>query len=202
MDEKQVRFIMGTPLLKDTFHPNRWDYLFYYQESDNQPEQRHITLYFKEGRLSHMTGDIQVSHIPIVENPQNTEKSVVVPDGYNDRGLFEKWFDKKPEFAEPRESTLKELEAEAEAETETVSDELTEETGQTVDAATEESLTEETKQWLEEETEVISAESEAESNVDEEFEDSALETAEPEATEAEEEGFFSRMWDKLSGDDE
>ena len=29
MTRKQVRFIMGNPLITDTFHANRWDYLPY-----------------------------------------------------------------------------------------------------------------------------------------------------------------------------
>src|SRR5690606_17744119 len=28
MTRRQVRFIMGNPMITDTFHPNRWDYLY------------------------------------------------------------------------------------------------------------------------------------------------------------------------------
>ena len=28
MSKSQVAYIMGTPLLIDTFHPNRWDYIY------------------------------------------------------------------------------------------------------------------------------------------------------------------------------
>jgi len=28
MTKNQVRFVLGTPLIQDSFHNNRWDYLY------------------------------------------------------------------------------------------------------------------------------------------------------------------------------
>ena len=36
MTRKQVQFIMGKPLLTDTFHANRWDYLYSIQPGGGQ----------------------------------------------------------------------------------------------------------------------------------------------------------------------
>ncbi len=133
MDEKQVRFILGTPLLIDPFHPERWEYLYYYQESTKKPEQRHITVFFKDKKLSHLAGDIKVTHIP-VEDTARTEKSVVVPDEYNEKGLLDRWLSDKPEVAE------KEIEDAEVSETETGKDELVEQAEEVVTETKEETV--------------------------------------------------------------
>lgn len=52
MSRQQVVFIMGTALLKDPFHKNRWDYLYTYKKGRGKTERRLLTLYFKRDRLS------------------------------------------------------------------------------------------------------------------------------------------------------
>ena len=52
MSRQQVVFIMGTALLKDPFHINRWDYLYTYKKGRGKTERRLLTLYFKHDRLS------------------------------------------------------------------------------------------------------------------------------------------------------
>lgn len=138
MDEKQVRFILGTPLLIDPFHPERWEYLYFYQESTKKPEQRHITVYFKDKKLSHLLGDIKVTHIPVEEDPARTEKSVVVPDEYSEKGLIDRWLRDKPEPEEVKE----EPESKPEVLADQIENEETE-TEETVEATTAEAETEE-----------------------------------------------------------
>ena len=43
---EQVRFILGTPLLTDVFHANRWDYVFRSAKGWNDPEKRRLTVFF------------------------------------------------------------------------------------------------------------------------------------------------------------
>lgn len=52
MSRQQVVFIMGTALLKDPFHKNRWDYLYTYTKGRGKTERSLLTLYFKNNRLS------------------------------------------------------------------------------------------------------------------------------------------------------
>lgn len=80
MAKNQVVFVMGTPLLIDTFHPNRWDYIYSFQPGNGPREQRRITLYFDDDeRLSHLEGDIRtVDRIELTES-ERTETNVVVP---------------------------------------------------------------------------------------------------------------------------
>jgi len=52
MSEEQVRFLLGSPLLRDPFHRDRWDYL-YWEERPGQPlRRRHLVLRFRDGRLA------------------------------------------------------------------------------------------------------------------------------------------------------
>ena len=85
MDKKQVRFIMGTPMVQDTFHAERWDYLYTFKEGRSQPERRLITLYFDEDKLAHVAGDIVAAEGRIDINLRQ-DKIVEVPKA-KERGL-------------------------------------------------------------------------------------------------------------------
>jgi outer membrane protein assembly factor BamE len=58
MSKEQVRFILGTPLVTDLFHPDRWDYVYWRETSDGRREQRRLVLHFAEGQLARLDGDI------------------------------------------------------------------------------------------------------------------------------------------------
>ncbi|WP_454252319.1 outer membrane protein assembly factor BamE [Pseudomonas sp. Marseille-Q7302] len=58
MTRQQVRFIMGSPLIQDTFHPNRWDYLYSLQAAGGQRKQERVSLVFNgDNQLSGLAGD-------------------------------------------------------------------------------------------------------------------------------------------------
>lgn len=54
MDHKQVLFLLGTPLVRDPFHPNRWDYPLFVEATEAGGNSRLdvLSLYFKNGRLT------------------------------------------------------------------------------------------------------------------------------------------------------
>jgi outer membrane protein assembly factor BamE len=58
MTREQVRFVLGTPLLTDIFHADRWDYVFYRDPSGGAREQRKLTVIFVDGRLARVEGDV------------------------------------------------------------------------------------------------------------------------------------------------
>jgi len=59
MTKDQVRFILGTPLVSDIFHADRWDYMFTRQRTySRELEQRHIIVFFEDGRLKRIEGDV------------------------------------------------------------------------------------------------------------------------------------------------
>ncbi|AXF19617.1 outer membrane protein assembly factor BamE [Burkholderia pyrrocinia] len=57
MTREQVRALIGTPLLADMFHADRWDYLFYFKRgSTSIVQQRDLVLTFSGDRLVSWTG--------------------------------------------------------------------------------------------------------------------------------------------------
>ena len=58
MTRRQVRFIMGNPLIQDTFHTNRWDYLYSIQPGGGERQQERISIFFNENdQLASLSGD-------------------------------------------------------------------------------------------------------------------------------------------------
>jgi len=48
MDKNQARFVLGTPMLADIFHENRWDYVYSRRrEGEFNTEIKRVSLYFE-----------------------------------------------------------------------------------------------------------------------------------------------------------
>lgn len=48
MTREQVQFVMGTPMVADPFHPDRWDYVFVVDaQDDRQDFYRRVTVFFE-----------------------------------------------------------------------------------------------------------------------------------------------------------
>lgn len=59
MTRSQVRFLLGSPLIADPFHADRWDYYYYFRKGGApQAEKRRITLFFSGDVLARVEGDI------------------------------------------------------------------------------------------------------------------------------------------------
>ena len=52
MDRDQVRRLLGTPVIQDAYHPDRWDYLFYTLNMKNSKQAERISVYFEKGIVS------------------------------------------------------------------------------------------------------------------------------------------------------
>ena len=62
MTREQVRFLLGTPLLTDVFHADRWDYVYRRQKASSKDlEERRLTLFFADNRLVRTEGDLMPS---------------------------------------------------------------------------------------------------------------------------------------------
>lgn len=61
MTRAQVRFVMGTPLVTDAFHPARWDYYYRFDKGGRAREQRVLTLQFDGDKLARVDGDVNVA---------------------------------------------------------------------------------------------------------------------------------------------
>jgi outer membrane protein assembly factor BamE len=49
---QQVRLILGTPLLADPFHANRWDYVYEFERQGRSLEHYQLSLYFVDEKLA------------------------------------------------------------------------------------------------------------------------------------------------------
>lgn len=59
MTRRQVRFIMGTPLVEDSFNRERWDYPYVMRRGDEVLRESQVTVYFDGDRLTGVGGDLQ-----------------------------------------------------------------------------------------------------------------------------------------------
>ena len=58
MTKEQVRFILGTPMVTDIFHSERWDYVYWRQTPAGAREQRKVAVLFEQGQLARVDGDV------------------------------------------------------------------------------------------------------------------------------------------------
>jgi outer membrane protein assembly factor BamE len=71
MTRDQVRFAMGTPLVADVFHGDRWDYVFVRQRANSREvEHRRISVFFEQDKLARIEGDVVgASSTPAIVTP-------------------------------------------------------------------------------------------------------------------------------------
>ena len=58
MTRSQVKFALGTPLIADPFHPDRWDYVYVLHKKGKLIAQRRIVAVFKDDKLVRIEGDV------------------------------------------------------------------------------------------------------------------------------------------------
>jgi outer membrane protein assembly factor BamE len=51
MSRAQVRDTLGSPMLTDLFHADRWDYIFTIRRQGTAPQRRDVIVYFKDDKL-------------------------------------------------------------------------------------------------------------------------------------------------------
>ena len=58
MTRNQVRFLLGTPMIDDPFHADRWDYVYYLVIGRDDPSfQRWVSIYFADDKVSEIRKD-------------------------------------------------------------------------------------------------------------------------------------------------
>ena len=52
MTRSQVQFLLGTPMIADSFHHDRWDYSYYFRQGRSRDiERRWLVVYFEGDRV-------------------------------------------------------------------------------------------------------------------------------------------------------
>ncbi len=88
LDRSQVRYILGTPLIADTFDQSRWDYYYSIKHPGKEELRERVSIYFTDDKLSHFSGDylpssiaasLQVEQAEAPEQPQLEAYSIEPP---------------------------------------------------------------------------------------------------------------------------
>lgn len=88
MTKRQVLYIMGSPMLKDPFREDRWDYLYSNQPGGEPRQQKKTTLIFDGDNIIGVQGDFKPSSLPVIKPSEET--IVNVPKRDLDKTLWEK----------------------------------------------------------------------------------------------------------------
>ena len=79
MTKRQVKFLLGTPMLSDVFHSDRWDYAYTFGEGSTPSDSNRVTVFFEQERLVRVAGDLRPQ--PESERKEKKKEVVVsVPD--------------------------------------------------------------------------------------------------------------------------
>lgn len=75
MTQRQVRYILGTPLVVDTFHQERWDYLYTMKPGKGERRQNRLSLFFTDEKLTGFSG----SWVPGGGEPAQADTAATAP---------------------------------------------------------------------------------------------------------------------------
>jgi outer membrane protein assembly factor BamE len=92
MTKSQVRYLMGTPMLEDIFHADRWDYTYTIRRPHQETQIKRLTLFFdKDGNLHQVEGYIRPNPARLAADKPN-EIIVTVPNWKDERGILSRAF--------------------------------------------------------------------------------------------------------------
>jgi outer membrane protein assembly factor BamE len=104
MSRDQVRYVLGTPLVDDPFHKDRWDYVYSFRTGGSKSaEQSRVTVYFSGDRAQRFEKDGQAfdpASVTAPPAPPAEEPVVIKGEGdaatpkQDEKGFLRKTWDK------------------------------------------------------------------------------------------------------------
>ncbi|MGA8261724.1 MAG: outer membrane protein assembly factor BamE [Arenicellales bacterium] len=93
MTKREVRYVMGTPLVVDPFHAkDRWDYVYAYSPNLGTNFKKHrVTLFFKDDKLDRIAGDVSGKDLAQADQYSGGTR-VTSPTAASKQGFFSKIF--------------------------------------------------------------------------------------------------------------
>ncbi len=80
MTPEQVQFALGTPLLRDAFHADRWDYLFRLQKRNGDITTSRVTIFFDNKRMvRYEGGDLPTEQDYLAQIASQPAKAAATP---------------------------------------------------------------------------------------------------------------------------
>lgn len=59
MTQEQVEYVLGAPLMVDSFDPQVWNYLYYLRQGNGELDRKLLSLHFTQGKLDKLSGDFK-----------------------------------------------------------------------------------------------------------------------------------------------
>lgn len=78
----QVRFILGTPLIADPFHAERWDYVFRLKRGNGEILTSHVAVFFKNGKMDRLDGSLlptEKDYLALIASGKNASAAAETP---------------------------------------------------------------------------------------------------------------------------
>ncbi len=73
MTRSQVAFVMGEPVVRNSFNDNRWDYVYTIELPGVYSTTQTVSLYFVDEQLAYFTGDLIPSRVREATETAQTE---------------------------------------------------------------------------------------------------------------------------------
>ena len=86
MTRRQVRFVLGTPIIEDTFNNDRWDYVRILRRGDDTLFRTQLTVIFENDVLANVEGDLVSDNWPEPEVDADADTDAGIDTGSDDTG--------------------------------------------------------------------------------------------------------------------
>lgn len=94
MSRREVRYTLGSPMIEDPFHADRWDYVYTLREGrSNKRQQSLITVVFDNDKLASVEGDESLREI------SESKDGIVRASSSKAREFWNRLFKRRPESA-------------------------------------------------------------------------------------------------------
>lgn len=91
MSKADVQSLLGTSLLQDSFHPDRWDYFYSLRKARKKDtEKKVVTLYFEDDKLLKIVGEITTTD----DDLGSQTKTVIIDEKPPSGGIIQRGWDK------------------------------------------------------------------------------------------------------------
>lgn len=84
MTRRQVRYVMGSPLVKDSFNRDRWDYYYNVRRNNEVLKEYQFSVFFENDLLTHWEGDYE----PTKESIRETQEEAIKASEKRDAAKF------------------------------------------------------------------------------------------------------------------
>jgi outer membrane protein assembly factor BamE len=76
MTRRQVQYVIGSPMVADVFHQDRWDYIYLMQPGSGPATSERVTLFFENDTLARISGTL---HPQDDATPEQQQVTLEVP---------------------------------------------------------------------------------------------------------------------------